>query len=202
MPSGQPAWSSSLASGLPERREVAPDLARDTSRSPARRLGWRGTAVADDRRDGWDEHRHRAHRDRRRGRVEPHHEPGEDDQGQARPHQDEVPLLPTHASMVGRMGPSDLPPPQAWRLGDASADHAAATHTLARSRLRGDTRASRTCGELRNLALTCVDVQFPPRPGSSGAAFRKDRSSCQPGVFSLTFPSGPSAGHVSSFDHS
>ena len=62
----------------------------------------RVAAVAHNRRHRRDEHGDHAHRDRGRRGVEAHDEPGRDDEREARPHQDEVPLLAIHLSIVDR----------------------------------------------------------------------------------------------------
>ena len=79
---------------------------------PLWRTRLRIAPVAHDRGDRRYDHRNQAHHDGRRGRVEPHHEPRGDDERQARPHQDEVPLLAIHVSSVvcggRRPGTADL----------------------------------------------------------------------------------------------
>lgn len=71
-----------------------------------------GAPVGDDGGDRRDEHRDHAHGDGGPGREEPDHEPREDDQSDAGPHEREVATLPVHVSSVGRL------PGEGYRRGE------------------------------------------------------------------------------------
>jgi hypothetical protein len=103
------ALVSELAAGLSELPAVNAVVAEDVHAGRNRTPGARSlsvpagfvSGVGDDHGDGRYRYRHHGHHHGRRDRIQPHHSPGQDEQGQAEGHQSEVNPIPHRHPLPG-----------------------------------------------------------------------------------------------------